>query len=107
MKGEIWQRGGHACIAGLVAATDDLAVADQERLLAAATPKLPVEWRRAIATQTGAEAQLPSSFGQIVRCSRFHGPRIIIIGDAAYCVTSTLGQVAYTYISYMDQRMML
>ncbi|CAL8462844.1 g2378 [Coccomyxa elongata] len=78
---------------GLVAATEDLSVAEQEQLLAEATPKLPVEWRRRIATQTGAEAQQPSSFGQIVRCSRFHGPHIIIIGDAAHCVTSTLGQV--------------
>ncbi len=86
-------RAGYACPAGLVAATDDLSAADQERLLAAATPKLPLEWRRAIAAQTGAEAQPPSSFGQIVRCSRFHGPRVIIIGDAAHCVTSTLGQV--------------
>ncbi|BDA50935.1 Kynurenine 3-monooxygenase [Coccomyxa sp. Obi] len=77
---------------GLVAATDDLAEVDQEQRLAAATPKLPAEWRRAIATQTGAEAQPPSSFGQIVRCSRFHGPRIVLIGDAAHCVTSTLGQ---------------
>ena len=99
VKGQSMQEGGHACTAGLVAATDDLSAADQERLLAAATPKLPLVWRRDIAAQTGAEAQPPSSFGQIVRCSRFHGPRIIIIGDAAHCVTSTLGQVRSYIVS--------
>lgn len=98
------QWGRHACNAGLVAATDDLSVAEQEQLLAEATPKLPVEWRRRIAAQTGAEAQQPSSFGQIVRCSRFHGPHIIIIGDAAHCVTSTLGQVGYICISGFKNR---
>lgn len=83
----------HACAAGLLAAHDDLAEAEQERRLAAATPKLPAEWRRQIAAQTGSQGQLPSSFGKIVRCSQFHGPRVVVIGDASHSVTSTLGQV--------------
>ena len=78
--------------AGLVAAESHAAEPEQrEQLLAAATPKLPATWRRQIAAQTG--PQTPSSFGKIVRCSQFHGPRVVVIGDAAHSVTSTLGQV--------------
>jgi kynurenine 3-monooxygenase len=84
---------GHCSHAGLVASYDDLPEQQQEERLARLMPGLPAVWRREIAAQTGSEAQPPSSFGRIVRCSRFHGPRAVLLGDAAHCITSTLGQV--------------
>ncbi len=60
--------------------------------MAAALPTMPAHWRAEVARQTGAAAQPPRSFGSVVRCGRFHGPRALLVGDAAHAVTSTLGQ---------------
>jgi hypothetical protein len=53
---------------------------------------MPAAWRAAVAAQTAAGAQAPASFGAVVACARFHGPRAALVGDAAHAVTSTLGQ---------------
>ncbi len=91
----------HACVrgvttpraAGLLASYEDLAAPAQAALLADALPSMPAAWRAAVAAQTAAGAQAPASFGAVVACARFHGPRAALVGDAAHAVTSTLGQV--------------
>lgn len=57
-----------------------------------AYPSLPAPWADSIADQICDEAQPVSNFGRIVRCSKFHGDRVVLLGDAAHAVTSTLGQ---------------
>jgi len=78
--------------AGLLASYEDLAAPAQAALLADALPSMPAAWRAAVAAQTAAGAQAPASFGAVVACARFHGPRAALVGDAAHAVTSTLGQ---------------
>lgn len=57
-----------------------------------AYPTLPKVWAEAIASQDCDEVQTESLFGRIVRCNRFDGPRLVLLGDAAHAVTSSLGQ---------------
>lgn len=56
-----------------------------------AYPSLPAAWRASIVEQTSDKRQPASSFGQVLRCSQLHGPRVVLLGDAGHAITSMLG----------------
>jgi len=46
------------------------------------------------APHTPSPNPIQASFGAVVACARFHGPRAALVGDAVHAVTSTLGEGA-------------
>ncbi|KAJ9515631.1 hypothetical protein QJQ45_021744 [Haematococcus lacustris] len=67
----------------------------RHELLAAYGAALPQEWLQAILDQVaGASAPPPVSPPAAVSCSQYHGPGVVLLGDAAHAMTSSLGQGA-------------
>jgi hypothetical protein len=89
----LW-RSGPRHVSGMIPSTDvavlrrPLAVND---LVAAFGHTLPELLLQRIATQI--QQQEPSRFGEIIACSQLHAPGgVVLLGDAAHAVTSSLGQ---------------
>lgn len=56
-------------------------------------PSLPASWQEGILDQVvGDEVQPLTPFGSLIRVTQYHGPRIVLLGDAAHAVTNSLGQ---------------
>ncbi|KAK9820642.1 hypothetical protein WJX81_004134 [Elliptochloris bilobata] len=85
-------RDEHGRISGMLVQPANFEQAQQEALLASAFPQLPDGFRREVAAQTCTGNQAVSVFGHICQCSKFHSGRVILLGDSAHAVTSTLGQ---------------
>jgi hypothetical protein len=80
-------------LAGMVTEEAGWAPGALKAALASAYPSLPAAWVDRIEAQ--AAARPASSFSRIVECSRLHGPRAVLVGDAAHAMTSSLGQVRW------------
>ncbi|KAG2498634.1 hypothetical protein HYH03_003381 [Edaphochlamys debaryana] len=56
--------------------------------LAAAYPGLPEEWVTAIGEQVSSPSSAPPRVPTLLQCNQFHGPRAVLVGDAAHGVTA-------------------
>ena len=68
----------------------------RQSLIDAYGAHLPPTWVDAVVAQTssGAEGSSPpQSCGRTVQVSRFHGPKLVLIGDAGHAMTNASRQV--------------
>ncbi len=85
-------------VAGMVTEEAGWAPGSLRDALYAAYPTLPAPWVERIEAQAAQRA--PSSFSKIVACSQLHGPRAVLVGDAAHAMTSSLGQVGAARVRF-------